>query len=697
MELKRKTEDEIEAIVRSALDDALSFIESEIDPDRDKAQRYYNGEVALKSDKGRSKVIATKCRDVVRQVKPSLQRVFQSTDKPGEFIARNQGGVLQAEQATRYVEYKMDQNGGFTILNDVFQDALVKKVGIAKAFFEEKERIEYDEYTGLTDEEFTLLAQEEDLDVIEHSETTEVVIVEGQELSITSHDVKLSKTFDEGDIKIVSVPPEDFFVDNQASNLSDFYICGHKSEMRVGDLVSMGFEFDDVVDLGTDEDGTDDAEFSRRGYDDDDTDDNALDPAMNPVTVYEAYMNMDIEGTGVPRLYSFILAGGTRKLLDHSEADFVPFAVFEIDPEPHAFFGSSLVDLVINDQDIMTSLWRGLIDNVNMTNNPGFAFDANLVNRDDLLNNEIGRLVRVKGTPGDKIMPLAVPFTAGTTIPAMEYYDQLIQDKTGVSRASMGLDPDALQNTTATAVNAAVGASEGQIEAMARNLAEGGLTQLYKILYQLSKQHGKPDEIILIDGQYIPVDPTSWTADAEVMVNVGLGRGGKQERMMTLQQTLQNQFQIWQTYGPSNGIVTLTQIRNTLSDIQRLGGVYNSERYYAPMNPELEQALQQQAQQAAQAAAQSQPDPAQSLVEAEQIKAQAKLTSDGAQIESRERIAVMQERTKRGESAASDDLERDRMIQEVVIEAAKILGQYGQTVDVAAIQSAQAANDGGEI
>lgn len=697
MRPERKSEDEIQAIVSAAVTDAISFIESEIDPDRDKAQRYYNGEVDVPVEKGRSSVIATKCRDVVRQVKPSLMRVFLSNDKPGEFIPNTPQDVQGAMQATSYAEYKLNQNGGYTLLTNAFQDALVKKVGILKAFYEESEKVEFDDYTGLTDEEFAIVAQDENAEIIEHTATVEAEIgPDGIAVERTSHDAKVSYTKEGGDIKIKSVPPEDFFVDSQASDLSDFYVIGHKTDMRVGDLVAMGFSFDEASNLDQDSGTQDDeANFARRGYVDDDTDSDALDPSMKPVTVYEAYMEMDIEGTGIPRLYSFILGGSKMELLSHELCDFVPFAIFEIDPEPHAFFGSSLVDLIRNDQDIMTSLWRGMLDNMQLSNNPGMAIDPKLVNSDDALNNEVGKVVRTKGPPSASIMPFSVPFTAGATIPAMEMYDQLIQDKTGISRASQGLDPDVLQNTTATAINASMGAAQGQMEAMARNLAEGGLTQLYKLLLMLIRQHATEEEMIMVDGRFVPVDPRGWSADMNVMVNVGLGRGGQQERMATLQQTHQTQTQIWGTFGPSNGLVTLTQIRNTLADIQRIGGVYNSDRYYMPMDPQREQQLQQEAAQAAQQAAQGQTDPnainAQALVQAETIKAQIKAQTDMAKVQVDAQKAMAAEQRERFKMGMDDDLQRDQMVQDLAIQVAKILGQYGTSVDVASVNAAQNA------
>lgn len=690
MALTKKTDDEIESIVQTAIEEALSFIESEIEPERSKAQRYFNGECDVPYEKDRAKIIATKCRDAVKQVKPSLLRVFLGTSTIGEFIPRTQADVLPMQQATKYVEYVLEQCGGYQLLSGAFDDALVKKGGILKAFYEERETVEFDDYTGLTDDEFALVAQDDEVEVLEHTARTESVAVPGgEEIEITVHDVKTEKRGTEGETCVVAIPPEDFFVDSGARSLDDFYIAGDRTESTIGELIAMGYEYEKISHLADDVDDDDgEAEFARRGYDDDR--ETNVDEAMRPVTIYNAYMKMDIEGTGVPRLYSFTVAGTKKELLEYEPADMLPYAFFETDTLAHAFFADCMVDTLINDQDVATSLWRGMIDNMNLSNNPGMAADENGVTMDDLMNNEVGKIVRTTGTPGDKLMPLVVPFAAGQTIAAMEYYDQLLQDKTGISRASMGLDPDALQNTTATAVNAAVGASDQQIEAKARNLAEGGLTQLYKILYHLAIQHADAEELIQLDGNYVPVDPRSWQAKANVKVNVGLGRGGEMQRAVTLNQTLERQIGIWTQFGPENGLVTLTQLRNTLADLQQIGGIHNSERYFQPMDEQRELFLKMQAQQAA-ANQPPPPDPMQGIIAAEQIKAQAKMATDSQKQQSDERIAMMKEQRERFAMGMEDDLARDQMVQDLAIKVAEILGQYGTSVDVAAVTTAQNA------
>ena len=49
----------------------------------------------------------------------------------------------------------------------------------------------------------------------------------------------------------------------------------------------------------------------------------------------------------------------------------------------------------------------------------------------------------------------------------------------------MGLDPDALQNSTATAAALTAQAGAGQIEVIARNLAEGGMKTLFRLILEL--------------------------------------------------------------------------------------------------------------------------------------------------------------------------------------------------------------------
>lgn len=688
MELEPLDQTQIESIVSKAVSDAVDFISSEITPQRTKAQRYFDLETDLDFEEGRSSVVATKCREVVRGIKPSLQRVFLASEKPVEFVPRGPEDVAAAEQATQFINYKFQQMDGYRIINDVFQDALVKKMGIAYVYFMDEMRSEIHTYRNLSEDEYALLLSDDDVEVLEHEATMTIEVdEEGAEIEMPVHAVKISRQIPNGKMCVESVPPEDWFCDRNARSIEDFYVVGHSSEMRVSDLLAMGFSIDDIADINSgDYSVTDDeAEFERRGYAIDDNEDENESVSSKKITVTQAYMELDIEGTGVPSLYQFICAGANYKLLNFYEADHPPYALFEVDPEPHAMFGTSLVDLVMNDQDAATSMLRGILDNAALVNNPAMQIVDGQVAVDDLLSNEIGRVIRVKNL--NAIGEMAVPFTAAQTLPALQYFDQLVDNKTGVSKMAQGLDPEVLKSATATSVAASMEGQAGQAEVIARNLAEGGMRRLFKLMLDLYIKNTDKEEVMRMNGSFVPVDPMAWNAEMDLIVNVGIGTGREAERLSALQMAFGIQQQIYQTYGPQNGLVTLSQLRNTMADILAIGGVRNIDRHFLPMTPETEQAMiqqQQQMQMMMMQQQQQQPDPMTVAMQAEAMK-----TQTNAQVQMQK--AAMDNQYKMHELGMKDDLERDKMVQDLAVEVAKVLGQYGTAVDVQSIKAEQDA------
>ena len=677
MKLKKMTDDEVQDIVSDALSGATSFVESEISQDRIKSQRYFEGEVDIGQEDGRSKIVSTKVRDTIRAIKPSLMRVFLSSENPVEFVPTSQEDVTNAEQATKYAHWKFQQLDGYKLLNDAIHDALVKKTGILKIWWEDSTDAEIRSYTNVTEEELSAIVNEDNIEVIEHSTEMGMMTDEtGMQSEQEKHSLKVSYLKKQGELKIEGVPPEEFIVDRNAKSVSDAYIVAHKTEMRVSDLVAMGYDFEEVSELSglsTDSTYTDTEQFERQGYDQED-EENITDLSMKQVQVTEAYMKIDKEGTGIAMMYRILLAGGDNKVLECELYGEVPFAIFEVDPEPHTFFGRSVADLIMNDQDSSTAMLRGMMDNVALTNSPRQGYVQGQVNVDDLMNNEIGGLVRMKSPAA--LVDIATPFVAGQVLTAMQYMDAAIEGKTGVTKASMGLDPDALQNTSATAARLQAQQGSAQIEVMARNIAEGGMKRLFKLMLELLVENSCEETMMRLNGQFQPIDPRVWNTGMDMTVNVGVGTGQEGERHAALTQALQMQMQIWTQYGSGNGMVTMTGIRNTLGDMLALQGVRNVDRYFSPLTPEIEAELVQQQQQMA--SENPELSEADALVQAEQYKADKKAEMDmmKMQIEAQKALAV-------------DDRERDELDQQLIIKAAEILGKYGTSVDTAKIKEAQ--------
>ena len=212
---------------------------------------------------------------------------------------------------------------------------------------------------------------------------------------------------------------------------------------------------------------------------------------------------------------------------------------------------------------------------------------------------------------------------------------------------------------------------------MVRNLADG-VRDLFRLMLKLSHKNMDEERMMRMNGQFVPVDPRVWDVGMDININVGLGTGREDERVAALQQALQLQTQVYQQYGPMNGLVSLTNIRNTLTDMMAAAGVRNSDRYFAPINQEIEAQMLQMQQMQQQQLAQQQQDPNAAYLQAEQMKAQAKVSTDMAKLQLDAQKAM-----------AEDDRERDKMAQDLLVDAAKIAGQYGTQVDIARVKAEQ--------
>jgi hypothetical protein len=204
-------------------------------------------------------------------------------------------------------------------------------------------------------------------------------------------------------------------------------------------------------------------------------------------------------------------------------------------------------------------------------------------------------------------------------------------------------------------------------------------------MLELMVKHTDDEQLMRLNGGFVPVDPRAWDAEMDLIVNVGIGTGRENERAVALQQAFAIQQQLYQTYGPQNGVVTLTQLRNTMADMLALGGIRNADRYFMPMTPEIEQQMMQQQQQQAQMAAQQpQPDPNAAFLQTEQMKAQTRAQVDMAK-------AQMDQQYKMHKLGMDDDLQRDEMVQDLAVKVAEILGKYGAAVDVEGVKQEQNA------
>jgi hypothetical protein len=242
----------------------------------------------------------------------------------------------------------------------------------------------------------------------------------------------------------------------------------------------------------------------------------------------------DFDEDGIAEMRRVCYAG--HEILHNEECDYVPFHSICPIPIPHKFYGHSLADRAMDLQLIKSTITRQMLDNLYLTNNYRVGAVEGQVNLDDLLTSTAGGVVRMKNA--NAIVPMTVQSNAAQSFPMLQYLDEIQAKRSGVSDASQGLNPDILQNVTATAVNAMTSAAQGKLELVARIFADTGVSSLFKGILHLVCKYQQKERILRINNKYVPFDPREWNTEYNITVNVGLGTGSKQEQLATMQMIL---------------------------------------------------------------------------------------------------------------------------------------------------------------
>ena len=577
------------ALLRNEIENALGYYDSEYSTDRVTLMDYYMGEEYGNEQEGRSQVVTTEVADTIEFIMPSLMRMFTQTDEFVKFMPRQPEDVEGAKQATSYANYVLNcQNNGFVVLHNFFKDALLQKLGVVKVYYDETEDMTEEEYTGLSDDELTLLLQDPAVEIV--SQNTEESGEEGvDEMGMpfsdysVKHDVVIKRMSYGGMIKVDNIPPEEFLVSKRSSSLEDADFVAHRTTMKVSDLIQMGYDREIVEKYAgyTELDTT--SEVQNRFQDVETTGEtDSSDMSMRDVLVVEAYIKADYDDDGIAELRRVVTLGQGFEIVENDTFDHIPFACLSPILMPHRLIGRSIAELIMDLQLIKSTVLRQLLDNIYLTNNARVAAVEGQVNLDDLLNSRAGGIVRMRQP--NAVQVLQPPMVGQNAFSLLQYLDEIKEQRTGLSKASMGLDADALQSTTATAVAAQMSAAQGKIEMIARVFAETGVKQLFRLVLTLCLHHGKKEQMIRLNNKFVPIDPSNWKHEYDLSVNVGLGSGQTNEKMAFLAQMAQKQEQILLQTGVDNPLVSLQQYRNTLAELANMAGFKDASRFFK--NPE---------------------------------------------------------------------------------------------------------------
>jgi len=667
------SEDELQGVISAEITDAISFIDDDIGFNRALATSYYYGSPFGDEEEGRSQVVSMDVRDTVQGILPSLMRIFFGPERVVEFTPQGPEDVQNAEQATDYVDFifKRD-NPGFKILHSAFKDALVRKCGIIKYYWDESVEVKAESFSMLDEQSMMMLTEDPDVEISavrEYPVPGTEPMNEAQGIMTPPpmmYDVEIKRRIKSGKVKIEALPPEEFLIDRRAKSIDEATFVGHRTMKTVSDLVAMGYDYDEMVEVagnGNDFDNNDEY-IARNPFAVISTANNG-DPSSKSVLYIEGYLKVDFDGDGIAEMRRICTVGTGNKVLRNEIVDDRQFADFCPDPEPHTFFGMCPADVVMDIQRIKSNVQRGILDSLAQSIHPRTAIVEGQANMDDVLNTEVGAVIRMRA-PG-MVQPFTTPFVGQAAFPMLDYLDDIKQTRTGISKAAAGLDADALQSTTKAAVSATVNAAHQHIEMIARIFAETGLRKLFTGILKLVVENQDRARMVRLRNTFVPIDPRSWDSKMDVTVNVGVGDGTIEDRINILSQVAMRQEMLIEKTGPSNPVVSIPQYTNTLTKMLQLAGIKDSQNYFNQLPADF-QLPQPEA---------PKPTPEEMLAQVQAQSIQADIQKKAAELQLDREKMIM-----------SDDRERDRIEQDGILRRYELELKYGVQIQSAEIDAA---------
>ena len=636
---------EINKIVGAEEADSIDF-QSQIGRDRAKLLDYYNCRPYGDEVEGQSQVVTSDVSDVIEGMLPSLVRIFTQGKNVAYFESDRPEYDVEAQQKTAYSNYVFNrQNNGVLILHNMFKDALLQYTGTVKVYVDETQEVTMERYQGLSLYELQKLQFDPESEIEEQEEA--IQFVDGQE--VTVYNVVLKRASSKRKICIDNIPPEEFLICRSARDFKNPRFCGHRTPKTRSDLIKMGFPKKIVESLPADEYFEFEVSYeknSRYWNYDGMVDTNPGDSSNDIIYLGEYYVYLDSDGDGVAELWQIFRAG--NQILHKEQVDEHPFCTVVPVPIPHRAIGSCPGEQVADLQYLKSTLMRQALDNIYQTNYMRTVVNER-VDLDDLLTPRAGGIVRINddGPIGDSLQPLVVQPIAEPIMRMMEYVDVMREVRTGVTRYNQGLDSEAL-NKTATGFKGIMEASQQRLDMIARIFADTGVREIFRKIIKLASQYQDDVMQIRVTGAPMEIDPTAWRYNLDCRIDVGLGSGDRQEKIVNLNAVLGIQQGLAQT---GSALTDEAKIYNTLDKLVTEVGLKDAALYFNnPAQPE--QVLQAQVEQLTQQLEQMQAQMQNPLAEVEKIKAESNMaqTQQKLQFEMEKMMAELEQKRREFEA-----------------------------------------------
>jgi hypothetical protein len=658
---KRELSDgDLLAIIRAHRADSLGVEDGDLSDDRAKALDHYHGRPYGNEQEGRSQIVSRDLAEAVDWAMPAIMNAFTQSGSLGVFDPVGPDDEAAAEQESDYVnQVIMKDNPGFILLHDAIKDTLLLKNGYVKHSWDVTTKITEDEYSGMTMDEIMqmvtkLEGQGAKVEILGAEAVTTTIQAPAGPMPLETWDLRLKVTRTKGKACIEAVPTEEVRVSKRArGSMQDSPFNEHVTRKTRSDLIEMGMDRDFVNDLtpyGERDNST--QSFARDSVSDES--DSTLgvngDRSMDEIEYCEAYIRVDWDGDGIAELRKVVTVNDKLPPGDewNEPISAVPLTAFVAKRMPHRHVGESLDDELSDLQEIKTVLMRQLLDNIYLTNNVQWIVNER-VNLRDFMESLPGGVKRVSGN--EPVLGCAEPVMTtpivGQILPVVDYMDQIKEGRTGISRASTGMDPDTLKQATKGAFLENLNRASQKLQMITRMLAETGVKELVLQVHALLLKHQDRARVVQMRGKWVQVNPQEWQERTDMTAKVGLGTGNEEEKRekLLLISGLQDKLAAAGLVDPQHAYAMFEDLAKTL-------GFEQPEKF--ALSPDSQEFKQKMA---------NQKPPVNPLVEVEQAKGQ--FTMQGKQMDAKAKLQECDAKLQADNAKAQIEAERDAEIERV--------------------------------
>ena len=620
------TEDDLVRILKEESDQASTYYTSELASAQATAMDAYHGK--LRDDMvlpNRSKVVTSDIRDTINWTMPALMRTFAPSDDliacESERADADDQQLAVIGQFLAWLFFKKSK--GTEALHDFIFDGLLQRVGIMRVAYEAPRPSAPVIVEGLTVDQLVRYSRDPDYLVLEVEATGMADLpAQSQQTAVTpsggplmtpepaglfsmpaggsvmepaamplagmTFAARIQKTPSVGRYVVEAVAPECFRISPQATSIEAARYHGAQFREYLAELVTIypdkAWELDPSGDYGhgSETDLEMDQRRQARFPDEHEIGRNGTygDEFRRQVDVHVEFVRCDYDADGIVELRRVVRCGDV--ILENEVVEESELTIWSPIRVAHRAIGLGLADTLLDIQKIRTVLTRRAMDSLSESTAPRTYVDESAdpdgAVAEQLMDHDIGDVVRVKGRPADVVMVQTTPDVSASALQAVEYWDRRSEEASGINRHAMGIQPKAITDT-AKGIESLQAAGNARVEQIAR-YAGDALERVFGKLLRLVSRHEHAPIVFKVSGRRVQLDPRAIADDMTVSVHVGMTAESRERKLVYLGSIATKQEAIMSQAGIDNPLSGPAEYRNTLAQMVQAMGYRDARPFF---------------------------------------------------------------------------------------------------------------------